>query len=330
MSLLTRHQDLTTVLVIGVLLAFLPALVANNYQLSILVFIGLNTMLTIGLSLLMGYAGQISLGHGVFFGLGAYATGILTTRLGWSPWLAMVVALALTAVIAYLIGIPIFRLRGHYLAMATLGLNIIFELILISETDLTGGPNGLTNVPKLAVGDFVLKGDLTFYYLVWAVTLVILGLSLNIVNSRVGRAWRAIHTSELAAETVGIDTAKFKLQVLVLSAVYASVAGSLYVFYLSIISPSVVNIFFSIGLVVMVAIGGLASVWGAIFGAATITLLTEGLRNVIPMLFRGATAEFEIVTYGLILMIVMIFMPEGLTTGTVNLYRKWRHSQEGD
>jgi len=309
---------------VGLVLAVLPTQVTNNYHLSILVFIGLNTMLTLGLSLLMGYAGQISLGHAVFFGLGAYATGILTTRLGWSPWLALVAAALITAAIAYAIGIPIFRLRGHYLAMVTLGLNIILELFLISETDITGGPNGLSGIPKPAIGDFVLKGDLTYYYFVWAIALLVLALSLNIVNSRVGRALRSIHASELAAETVGVDTEKFKLQVLVLSAIYASLAGSLYVFYLSIISPSVVNIFFSIALMVMVAVGGLASVWGAIFGAAAITLLTEGLRNLIPHLFRGATAELEIVAYGLILMVVMIFMPAGLTTGTMNLIRRWR------
>ncbi len=320
-TILVRRGDVLMLVVVGFVLAVLPTQVSNNYHLSILVFIGLNTMLTLGLSLLMGYAGQISLGHAVFFGVGAYTTGILATRFGWSPWLALVVALAVTAVTAYVIGIPIFRLRGHYLAMATLGLNIVFELFLISETDLTGGPNGLSGIPKPAIGDFVLKGDLTYYYVVWTTTLLLLALSLNIVNSRVGRALRSIHISELAAETMGVDTEKFKLRVLVLSAIYASLAGSLYVFYLSIISPSVVNIFFSIALVVMVAVGGLASIWGAIFGAAAITLLTEGLRNLIPHLFRGATAELEIVAYGLILMLVMIFMPEGLTTGILNLIR---------
>ncbi|OGO40846.1 MAG: branched-chain amino acid ABC transporter permease, partial [Chloroflexi bacterium RBG_16_57_9] len=240
---LAQRGDLIVLVGVILVLVILPTQVSNNYQLSILVFIGLNTMLTLGLSLLMGYAGQISLGHAVFFGVGAYATGILTTRFEWSPWLAMVVAMVITAIVAYVIGVPIFRLRGHYLAMATLGLNIVFELFLISETDLTGGPNGLSGIPKPAIGDFVLKGDLTYYFLVWGMTVLVLVLSLNIVNSRVGRALHAIQISELAAETMGINTEKIKLQVLVLSAMYASLAGSLYVFYLSIISPSVVNIF---------------------------------------------------------------------------------------
>ncbi|MFQ5857401.1 MAG: branched-chain amino acid ABC transporter permease [Anaerolineae bacterium] len=321
-NLLLRHGNLITFVVLAIALAALPMWVANNYQLSILVFVGLNTMLTVGLSLLMGYTGQISLGHAVFFGSGAYITGLLTTRFDWSPWPAVVVATLVTGGLAYLIGIPIFRLRGHYLAMATLGLNIIFEVMLITETEWTGGPNGLLSIPRLAIGSWVLKSDRAYYYVVWAVALIILALSMNIVNSRVGRALRAIHASELAAASMGVDVNAFKLRVLALSAIYASLAGSLFAFYLQIVTPSSFGFIFSIQLVVMVAVGGLASVWGAIFGAATVTLLSEVLRNVMPHLVRGASAEVEILAFGIILISIMVFLPEGLTTGIVNRVRE--------
>jgi branched-chain amino acid transport system permease protein len=272
----------------------------------------------------MGYAGQISLGQAVFYGMGGYITAWLTVRQGLPPLAAMASAAFLTGIFAYLVGIPMLRLRGHYLAMATLGLNVIFELIVTQETAWTGGPDGFKGIPKFSIGDWVVKTDREVYYLAWFIALAILALSLNIVNSRVGRALRAVHSSEIAAEMSGVDTAHYKVAVLVLSAVYASIAGSLYAFWLGIVSPSVYHLTFSIELVVMVAIGGLASVWGAIFGAAAVTLLAEFLRNVLPQLLRGASGEQEIIAFGVILIVIMIFLPEGLTSGSLERIRKWR------
>ena len=324
MKRLLNYGNLIALLILIAIISILPLVLPNNYQVSVMIFVALYTILTIGLSLLMGYAGQISLGHAVFYGMGAYFTGILAIRLNLPPVLAMFLAAAITGVIAYLIAIPILRLRGNYLAMATLGMNVIFTLFLSQQTDWTGGSNGLSGIPKLSLGDFVVKGDIAMYYVAWFAAIAILALSLNVVNSRFGRALRAVHSSQIAAEMVGVDAAHFKVAVFALSAVYASFAGSLYAFWIGIISPSVVSINLSVELVVMVAIGGLASVWGAIFGAAAVTLLTEILRNVLPQLLRGASGEQEILAFGLILMIVMIFMPEGLTTGTMVRLRRWR------
>ena len=324
MKQLSRYGNFIAWLVVAVIIALLPLYLPNNYQVSILIFISLHTILTIGLSLLMGYAGQISLGHAVFYGMGGYATGILAARFGVPPPLAMLIAAIFTGIIAFIVAIPILRLRGNYLAMGTLGLNVIFVLFLTQQTDWTGGPNGLGSIPKLSVGDFVVKSDVQMYYVAWFAALAILAVSLNIVNSRFGRALRAIHSSQIAAEMVGVDAAHYKTAVFTLSAMYASIAGSLYVFWIGLISPSVVGINLSVELVVMVAIGGLASVWGAIFGAAAVTLLTEVLRNVLPQLLRGASGEQEIIAFGLILMIVMITLPEGLTTGSLMRIRKWR------
>jgi len=307
-----------------IVLAIIPNFLANNYQVSILILIALYTIMTVGLSLLMGYAGQISLGQAVFYGFGGYITAWLAVRNDVPPIIAMLMAAIVTGVFAYVVGIPMLRLRGHYLAMATLGLNVIFELAVMQETAWTGGPDGFKGIPKFSIGDFVFETDREMYYVVWFFALLILVLSLNIVNSRVGRALRAVHASEIAAEMSGVDTAHYKVAVLVLSAVYASIAGSLYAFWIGIISPSVYHLTFSIELVVMVAIGGLASVWGAIFGAASVTLIAEGLRNILPQLLRGASGEQEIIAFGIILILVMIFLPEGLTTGSIQRLRKWR------
>jgi branched-chain amino acid transport system permease protein len=328
MKRLAGRTNAIAFIVVAGLLAILPAFLANNYQVSILILVALYTILTVGLSLLMGYAGQISLGQAVFYGMGGYITAWLTVRAGWPPLAGMAIAALITAVLAYIIGIPMLRLRGNYLAMVTLGLNVIFELIVIQETAWTGGPDGFRGIPKFSLGGLVLRTDLEMYYFAWFVALLVLMLSLNIVNSRVGRALRAVHGSEIAAETMGVNTAHYKVQVFVLSAVYASIAGSLYAFWLGIISPSVYHISFSIELVVMVAIGGLASVWGAIFGAATVTLLAEFLRNTLPHLLRGASGEQEIIAFGVILILVMIFLPEGVTTGVMLRYRRWRAGRE--
>lgn len=328
--MLVRYPNLIAFGALTIILALLPLALGNNYQISVLNFIGLNTILTVGLALLMGYAGQVSLGHAVFYGLGGYGAGILAQRAELSPFVTIVGAAIITGVIALLIGIPLLRLRGHYLAVATLGLNVIFLLIVTNETDLTGGPNGLAMPTDLSFGNFVFDTDLKFYFLIWLVTLALLALSLNIVNSRIGRAFRAIHSSEIAAETLGVNTARLKLQVLVLSSMYASIAGSLYAYWIGIVSPSDFSINFSIELVVMVAIGGLASVWGAIFGAAAVTLLIELLRNFLPQLLRGASGEQQIIAFGILLVLIMVLMPEGLTTGTLKYIRKWREKKAAD
>jgi branched-chain amino acid transport system permease protein len=321
---LSGKTNLITLIALVIVLAIIPNVLTNNYQVSILILIALYTILTVGLSLLMGYAGQISLGQAVFYGMGGYITAWLTVRQGLPPLVGMIVAAIITGILAYIIGIPMLRLRGHYLAMATLGLNVIFELAVMQETAWTGGPDGFKGIPKFSIGDFVVQTDREMYYLVWFFAVLILVLSLNIVNSRVGRALRAVHASEIAAEMNGVDTAHYKVAVLVLSAVYASIAGSLYAFWIGIISPSVYHLTFSIELVVMVAIGGLASVWGAIFGATSVTFLAEGLRNILPQLLRGASGEQEIIAFGVILVLVMIFLPDGLTTGSIQKIKKWR------
>ena len=259
-----RRPNAFALILLAIVVGSLPLWVKSSYLISTGIFVGIAAILTLGLCLLMGYAGQISLGHAAFYGIGAYTSAILTVRAGLNPWLAILIGIIVTAGAAYLIGLFIFRLSGHYLAVATLGLGIIVYLAFGEFRELTGGPTGLPGVPRLAVGGFVFDGDVEYFYLVWSVVIVFLVLSLNVVNSRVGRALRAIHGSEAAADSVGIDSSRYKLQVLVMSVVFASVAGSLYVHYMRFVSPQPFDFTASVRLVVMAAVGGLASVWGAL------------------------------------------------------------------
>jgi branched-chain amino acid transport system permease protein len=295
-----------------ILIACLPLGIQSRYYQSIAVIIGMHTIAAVGLSLLMGYAGQVSLGHAAFYGLGAYLSAIASTSLGLNPWLAMPMAALITGGLAAGIGTPIFRLRGHFLAMATLGLGIIVYIVFNELREVTGGPSGLTGIPNLNLFGGPLNTDVRYYYLVWAFALGVIFLSRNIVDSRVGRALRAIHGSESAAAALGVHTAHYKLAVFTLSAVYASLAGSLYAHYLLFVNPPPFSFNFSIELLVMVMIGGLAHIWGALFGAALITILGESLRATIPLLMGHASGEYEIIAFGIILMATMIALPEGL------------------
>jgi len=313
-----------------------------------LIRIGILTIVVVGLNLLMGYAGQVSLGQAAFYGLGAYSSAILTTlavkhdllpelsRAWWWPWLAILAGMALTGGFAYLIGKPILRLRGNYLAMATLGMGIVLYTLFREAQNLTGGSDGISGIPRLSIGNgFELWPMERYYFLVWGMAILVIIIALNLVNSRVGRALRAIHGSEVAASVAGVDTGRHKTQVLVVSAMMASLAGSLYAHFQALVSPGPFHFVASVELVCMAAVGGLASVWGAAFGVAFVYTVREILRAGMHDLLRGGGGEHELLAYGLILIVVMIFMPQGLVRGLTVAYLRrrageraavgWRH-----
>src|SRR6185369_16048862 len=290
-----------------------PLAFKGGYLMNVLVFVGINTMLSIALNLLLGYAGQISLGHAGFFGMGAYFSGILTATYGWNAWLAMPLAAVVVGILACLIGFPILKLKGHYLAMATLGLGIIIYIVFNETVNLTGGPSGLSGIPNLTIGSFSFDSDFKNYYLIWAFTLCIVLLTVNLTNSRVGRALRAIHDSEVAARVMGVNARLLKVQIFALSAVISSLAGSLYAHTMTFVSPASFGFNFSVELLTMVVIGGLGSIYGSFLGAALLTLLPEFLR--------GAN-DYDIIIYGALLMVMVMFMPGGLVRGIPELYRK--------
>ena len=280
----------------------LPLLLANNYAYEVAILVGLNAIVCVGLNLLIGYAGQISLGHAGFFGLGAYGSAILAARYGWPAPAALAAALAGVAALAWLVGRPILRLKGHYLAMATLGLGIIVSIVIATEDRLTGGPDGMS-VPPFGAFGYALSGERAWYWTVGALLLATVWMAGNLIDSPRGRALRALHGSETAAELVGIDSARHKLNAFVLSAVLAAAAGALTAHYSGFITPAKASFLHSIELVVMVVFGGMASTFGAVVGAAVLTLLPQFLT-----VFR----EYEMVAFGAVMMLTMIFMPRGL------------------
>jgi branched-chain amino acid transport system permease protein len=295
------------------LLLIIPALVAGRVSLGIFIFIGLFSLIVIGLTLLAGHAGQVSLGQAAFYGIGAYISAITTLRLGLPPVLGLVLAVAGAALIAYAVGAPIFFLRGHILVLGTLGLNIVVDVVIRNVQSLTGGPTGLTGVPPLSIGHTIIAGDRAYYYLIWSLVLVTLWLGRNLIRSRIGLALAAIRSSEVAAATLGINPAFYKARMLALSAAFAGIAGALYVHYLGFVSPSPFAFNFSIDLLVMSVLGGIAYLPGAVLGTAMLTVLREVLRSVMPRLLgTGASAEYEIVVFGLLLALVVVLAPGGI------------------
>ncbi|MBS3757145.1 MAG: branched-chain amino acid ABC transporter permease [Desulfobacterales bacterium] len=288
-------------------------LVSNAYHLQLLTFIGINTLLALGLNMLMGYAGQISLGHAAFYGIGAYTTAILTVHYAISPWLALPAAILIAMAIAYIVGVPTLKLSGYYLGMGTLGFGMIVHILFREWSGVTGGASGFIGIPPLELGPVSFSSGRNYFYLVWAIVLLSLIICRRIIDSRLGRGLRSIHDGEKAARAVGVNTGKLKLQVFVLSAAFSALAGFLYAHLVYFISPGTFDFITSIRIVTMVVIGGMASIWGALLGASLLTLLPEWLHSF---------SEFEMVVYGLILMSVMIFLPQGLTRGLMDIYER--------
>lgn len=298
-----------------------PKLITNPYYLNVANIIGLNTIIVVGLNLLIGFAGQVSLGHAAFYGIGAYISAILTVTYGVPAWPALVVAALVTGSIALIIGIPTLKLRGHYLVMATLGFNIIANIIIVQCDTVTGGPSGFPGVPALSFGGWTFNTDEKMYYLIWLFAFLAILLALNLAGSRVGRGLRALHGNESAASCVGVPTKTYKVKIFVLSAVFASVAGSLYAHYLSFVSPKTFDIFFSVELVTMAIVGGMGSIWGCLFGAAFLTSLPNVLH---------AFDEYKDIFYGLILVVILLFVPEGLIVGVAQRWRTSRTARPKD
>lgn len=298
----------------------LPFALPNAFFRDVAILALFNASICVGLNLLIGYAGQISLGHAGFLGIGAYASALLTTHLDWPGPLALLAGAAASAAIAFAVARPILRLRGHYLAMATLGLGIIVSIVANTERALTGGPDGMA-VPEFAIGGFAIEGDGWWYAIALALLAATVWLTLNLVDSPLGRGLRAVHGSEAAARSCGVDTDRYKVIAFVVSAVYASIVGSLNAHYVGFLTPADAGFFRSIEFVTMVVLGGMASTFGAVVGAFILTAL--------PQLLSGFQ-DYEHIVFGLILMLTMIFMPKGIVPTLLDLARQWRGRRTGE
>jgi len=310
-----KHKDLLYFGILAILILIIPVFVDSKYYFIVLNVIGLNAIVVLGLNLLIGFAGQISLGHAAFYGLGSYFSGILTVNYGWPVWPAMIIGMLATGAVAFLVGYPSLKLRGHYLVMATLGFSIIVNILMGELEYFTGGHDGLIGIPPLSIGGFEFDNDLNNFYLIWVFVFFSMLNSRNLLNSRVGRALRAIHGSEVAASSLGVHTADYKVKVFVLSAMFASISGSLYAHYITFISPSTYDFYYSIQVVTMVIVGGMGSLWGSLFGAALLTFISEALH---------IAKQYHVIAYGVFLSLVLIFLPEGILVSIYNFYQKRR------
>ncbi|GGW42207.1 ABC transporter permease [Gemmobacter lanyuensis] len=306
-----------TLLVLAALIALTPLFFPSGYYYRVGALIFVNGLSVLGIVILTGYAGQVSLGHAGFAGIGAYACALAPVHLGLHPALAIVLGAVISAIMAWLVGRPILRLKGYYLGVASLGFGILVSMVLSNERWLTKGPDGI-EVPDLGLRDLLKDMGLKlangeFWYFFSGICLLIgAWLVLNLYNSPTGRALRALHGSEIAARTVGVDVAKLKLQAFVISAVYASVAGSLLALMNKFVTPDVAGFMHSIEMVTMAVLGGAGSVLGAIFGAGILTLLPQVLT---------VFAEYEQLMLGAVMMLVMIFMRDGLLPSVLRKIR---------
>ena len=290
-------------LVFALALLVPPLLFGNSYLMNAFVLVGVYAILVIALDLLIGYSGQISLGHNGFFAIGAYVSGILVAKLGVSPLLALVAAIAVTCFVGLLIGLATLRLQGHFLAIATLGFGVIVVVFVGSFTSLTGGYSGLAGISRISIAGFAFDTDLKFYFLIWGVALLIYVIAHKIVNSRVGRAIRAIGVDELAAQACGIWPARYKIAIFLVTAVFASVAGSLYAHFLTVITPNHFDLPVVIEMLLMLFLGGKESLWGAFLGAGVLKILPEAVQRF---------DDYKVLIEGLVFAAILFFMPMGI------------------
>jgi len=297
-----QHHRLFPLIPLVAIIVVLPLLFPSAYYFRVAALVFIFAIAALGLNLLMGFAGQVSLGHAGFMGVGAYAVAIGPSQLGIAPLFSFVLGAAFSALLAFVVGRPILRLRGHYLAVATLGFGVLLTIVFTNEAKWTGGPDGMA-VQQLAVINWTLRRVSTWYWVLAVSFLVSAVIALNLIDSPTGRALRAIHDSERAARVLGVDVAQKKLAVFVISAVYASVAGSFFALVNGYVTPDVSGFLRSIELVAMVVLGGMGSIIGSLIGSAVLVILPQALT-----IFH----DYEHAILGLTLMAVMIFLRRGI------------------
>ncbi|WP_223189476.1 branched-chain amino acid ABC transporter permease [Nonomuraea terrae] len=297
--------------VVAVVTLALPA-VLDDSALAVYILLGLAAMVTVGVSLLMGYAGQVSLGQGAFYGIGAYTAALLTLG-GVPPLAGLVAAPVVAAASALVVGTPLLRLRGHHLAFATLAMQLIL-LSVAGQLEFTGGDIGLQGIPQFGVGSWEAGGAAAYAYLTWAGLALVMLVTRNVITSRPGRALRALATSETAAASSGIPVGRYKLVVFALSAAFAGLAGGIYCYYTGYVAPGSFPVLISIQYIVMAVVGGLGTIWGAVVGATAITLLVQGLDGLatLPGMPSYAPTVLSYAVYALVLIGMVLFMPRGL------------------
>ena len=305
-----------------------PAWVWNPYHLHTLIMAGIFAVLALSLNLLLGYTGQLSLGHTAFFGIGAYATGLLTVKLEWSPWVGLLAAVMLAAVTGWVIGRLALKLRGAYFVLLTISFAGVVSLVSVNWMDLTNGPLGLPGVPPIEIAlpglpVVSLRGKGAYYYLMLVAVALSFLLCRALIGSRIGRALIALRENETLAESVGINGTHYLVLATVLSAGMAGLAGGLYAHYTRFVSPEVFLFSYTVTMVIMVVAGGKGTLAGPIVGAVTFTVLPEALRAL-------TSWQWQMLLYGILLIAVLFFMPRGIVPALhgawPTLRERWRRT----
>ncbi len=296
-------------LALAAVLLLMPLVAPSLFYLRIATLVFIFAMAVLGLNLLMGFAGQVSLGHAGFFGIGAYAVAVGPAHLGVPSWASLLAGAALAALLAFVVGRPILRLKGHYLAVATLGFGLLIGMVFTNEARWTGGPDGMP-VARLVLFGWTVRGTQTWYWISGATLALGALIAINLIDSPTGRAFRAIHDSEVAAAVLGIDIARYKLVAFVLSAVYAAIAGAYLALFDGLVTPVNAGFLRSIEFVTMAVLGGLGSIFGSVVGAAVLTVLPQLLT-----VFH----EYEHVALGAIMIVFMLFLRAGVVPGIAAL-----------
>lgn len=321
--------------ILVVFLAVFP-LLFKNYYVYVANYMAINIIVVVGLNLLVGYTGQISLGHAGFFAIGAYATIVLMTNAHFPFLLALAAAGVISAVFGFLLGLPALRLEGPYLAIATLGFGLTITQI-IGKIKILGERQGL-HAPELTIGPWHLNTDKDFYYLLIPLTLLLILAARNIVKTKVGRAFVAIRDADIAAETMGVNLTLYKTLAFAVSAFYAGIGGGLYAFVLRFIEPTLFSMFMSVMFLTMAVVGGLGSLMGAITGAALLSWLDLELRNIMSIPLLGewlkilsqswfsitGVSNIQFIVFGLILILIMVFEPLGIFGIWIRTKKYWK------
>ena len=296
-------QRRTTVLVLAVAALVLPLVLRGAYHRHVLVLAGLFVLMALGFDLVLGYLGELSLGHAAFFGIGAYTTALLTRILDVPFPIDLLLAAIGTGLFGFLIGAPSLRLKGPYFAIVTFGFAEILRLIVLNWTSVTRGPMGLPDIPHAHLGPFVIATELGYYYVVLVLIGIAIVVTRRLLDSTVGHAFLAIRENDELAAAVGIATFRLKLIAFVIGTMITGAAGSVYARYVHFVDPTALSFYYTVTVVSMVIVGGQGSVAGTVLGALVFTLLPEYLR---------VAERARLVIFGAMLMLAIVFLPEGL------------------
>ena len=293
----------------------LPLWLSSAYHLHVAIMAGIFGVLALSLNLLLGFTGQLSLGHAAFFGIGAYTSALLTLKAEWSFWPALAAAIALAGAAGWLIGRLALKLRGAYFVLVTISFAGVISLVSVNWIELTNGPLGLPGVPAPEIFGWSLRSKAAYYYLVLAALALSYLVCARLARSRIGRAFVALRENEPLAESIGVDVTHYLVLATVVSAAMAGLGGSLYAHYTRFVSPEVFLFTYTVTMVIMVVAGGKGTLAGPLVGAVLFTVLPETLR-------AAASWQWQMLAYGVLLVLLVFFLPRGIVPAVQALRRR--------